>query len=312
MLSLGRRLPARFAVATTCVVALTLCNAASSGTPGGRRVPEVGSAYSPAWSKDGKWIAFAATKSRNASASLFLMRPDGSGLRRLTARGFDAGSPSWSPDGRSIAFDHREGPTSDVYAVDTTGGRPRLVASAAWSPAWGPGGRKVAFAEAAGDYGASIYVISPDATGRRNVADPRRDPEWDETYFDPAWSPDGERLAFGINPAPGEPAAFRYALGAIDSYGGKIKELTGGSIAEPDWSPDGHRIAFSIWVEKASATFIAFLDLRTRRIRYLREGFGPSWSPDGRRLAFARSTRAGKASVYVMNADGSSLRRLTG
>src|SRR6185437_9007133 len=80
--------------------------------------------FRPSWSPDGKWIAF--TSDRNTtrtrwdggwelvqSTALYIIRADGSSLRRLTELGGYAGSPRWSPDGRRIVF-YRSTPR-DVY-----------------------------------------------------------------------------------------------------------------------------------------------------------------------------------------------------
>jgi TolB protein len=74
----------------------------------------------PAWSPDGRWIAFSRIRSvtpdgpaegrarHRAITALYVVRPDGTGLRRLTPWGIDVVSPDWSPDGRWIAFSSME------------------------------------------------------------------------------------------------------------------------------------------------------------------------------------------------------------
>ena len=71
----------------------------------------------PAWSPDGKWIAF--DSDRGGAVSIFRMNADGSGILRLT-NGAD-GSPSWSPDGTRIAFFREAGQGTELFLVDNDG-----------------------------------------------------------------------------------------------------------------------------------------------------------------------------------------------
>jgi Tol biopolymer transport system component len=77
--------------------------------------PDSGSDFRPAWSPDGKWLAFSSDRDTNAghlpgrwerlqSLSIYVIRPDGSGLRRVTRGRGVAGSPRWSPDGKRIYY----------------------------------------------------------------------------------------------------------------------------------------------------------------------------------------------------------------
>jgi Tol biopolymer transport system component len=125
---------------------------------------------SPAWSPDGALIAFARSRG-NGPRRLFVIRPDGRGLKLLT-RSFGE-NPTWSPDSRRVAFDDRHriaviradgrnvrylttGPSDsdpawsadgrtiafsrghDLWLVDATGKSPRLLVRHASQPAWGP------------------------------------------------------------------------------------------------------------------------------------------------------------------------------
>ncbi len=74
-----------------------------------------GGALDPAWSPDGRWIAYAAREGKGVD--VFVMAADGSRRQRLTDDGL-ARSPAWSPDGRSIAYLSAQGGTFDVWVVD--------------------------------------------------------------------------------------------------------------------------------------------------------------------------------------------------
>ena len=94
---------------------------------------------SPAWSPDGRRIAF-------PSSGIRVVNADGSGLRRLTREG--RGTPAWSPDGRRIAFVSRRDGNLEIYVMNADGsGQRRLTRNAVRDsdPVWSPDGRKVAF-----------------------------------------------------------------------------------------------------------------------------------------------------------------------
>lgn len=76
-----------------------------------------GGAMDPAWSPDGRWLAYAARDGRGVD--VYVMRPDGSGATRLTNAGARmARAPEWSPDGRSLAYLSAESGTFEVWVLD--------------------------------------------------------------------------------------------------------------------------------------------------------------------------------------------------
>jgi TolB protein len=89
----------------------------------------------PAWSPDGKLIAF--TSNRDGRQQIYVMNADGSGLRRVSQSTVNDFSPAWSPDGNWIAFaSNREGST-DVYLMDLRGGNvKRLTTGGGDHPMW--------------------------------------------------------------------------------------------------------------------------------------------------------------------------------
>jgi hypothetical protein len=138
------------------------------------------SAEYPAWSPDGKQIAYF----RN-TGGLYLMQADGSGARRV------AGGPgletAWSPDGREIVF--RDPDSQTLKIVSTADGSVRALTGAPHDgaipvePSWSPDGKTIVFG--ADDGG--IYAIAPDGTGLHQVAE--------AGSWHPTWSPDG-RVVF--------------------------------------------------------------------------------------------------------------------
>ena len=146
-----------------------------------------------AWSPDGTKIVFSGDP-WFATAGLFVVNPDGSGLTRLLSADFDEplgnwlGYPTWSPDGKSIAFiranDYMFWP---VYVVNADGSSPRMLeapGASNFEPSWSPDGTMLAV----GDITRVIGTMNADGSGLQLY--PRA------LAFNPDWSPDGRSLIF--------------------------------------------------------------------------------------------------------------------
>jgi dipeptidyl aminopeptidase/acylaminoacyl peptidase len=147
-----------------------------------------------------------------------------------------------------------------------------------------------------------IYAMAEDGTGVRRLTDhPARDE-------DPAWSPDGARLAF-TSGRDGNSEIY-----TMNADGTGLARLTTNSSSDhqPAWSPDGRTIAFVSLRTGALQIFVMNADgsAPARVSSGAAQDYDPAWSPDGQHIAFT-TTRNGKPEVYIMNADGSSPVRLT-
>jgi TolB protein len=184
----------------------------------------------PAWSPDGRWIAFWREGAAVTRFALFLVHPDGRGLRRVSAYASGAGTAQWSPDSRNLLY-AIGGSSCSRIRILPLGRRPHSLpgASCADWPSWSPDGRRVAFVRFTPNHvSTNLYVENVDGSGLHLLA---------ENAGAAVWSPNGKRVAFAYN-FHGD--AFGVATIGIDGRG--RRELTHDqsfSDMPTSWSPDG-------------------------------------------------------------------------
>jgi TolB protein len=110
----------------------------------------VGAAADPAYSPDGRLIAYDYRKPGFSIKEIFVMNADGTGIRRITDLKDVSTYPAWSPDGTTLAFQSSvSGATNDIYTVPAAGGgTPKRVTTSdidAIQPAWTPDGTGITF-----------------------------------------------------------------------------------------------------------------------------------------------------------------------
>ncbi len=165
----------------------------SDGSDPVNLTPDEAKDHSPAWSPDGEWIAFASVRD-SLYWEIYLMRPDGSEVRRLTW--WDDASdlwPSWSPDGTRLVFASKRDGNWEIYIMDRDGANlVRLTDHPAddTNPAWSPDGGRIAFVSTRDGF-PDIYIMPVVGGEAVNITQAPFSSE-----HGPTWSPDGGRIAF--------------------------------------------------------------------------------------------------------------------
>ena len=213
----------------------------------------------PRWSPDGSRIAFTCYQpySGVVSAQICMYSMDlGKVISFPRFRGTSA-APSWSPDGSQLTFSSSMGGNPELWETDANGGHPKRITfidAGTTSPTWNPKtGQTIAFVSDRGGI-PKLYMMNSDGTNITELDLP------DKGYLiDPAWSPNGQLLAFSWRRPSGN-----YDIYIMEPASREIVELTRdmGRNERPSWAPDGRHLVFEstrngdrqIWVMLADGS----------------------------------------------------------
>jgi len=281
-------------------------------------------------------IAF--TSNRSKAVAIFTIKPDGTALTSLSSdnRSIDM-MPAWSPDSTRMSFSSNRSDNFEIWTMDAEGGnRQRLTDRRIWNglPGWSPDGGKIVFVgqvrNAAGLSDMEIFVINADGSDLRQLTDSStfhvetghaetgeaghsHHTGWNSV---PAWSPDGSKILFSSNRDGNPVTPILYTMNPDGSGQQKFGLFTDVDGSDPDWSAANNRIVLArgtaakrdIWVMDGGSPFPL---LTAKKLTdNIDNNHNPKWSPDGRQIAFVSDTH-GSDDVFIMNADGSNVRRLT-
>jgi Tol biopolymer transport system component len=210
-----------------------------------RQVTASGTSGSPAWSPIGNVIGFDRCKNViNGPCGIYSVAPDGSGLQRLSPLGLGDLGPVWSPNGSEIAFASLS--PSGIYVMSADGSDlHRLTKGNDSFPVWSPDGTEIAFTREIPLPGRNerddIYVVRPDGTNLRLLTHSGLDNE------EPAWSPNGQLIAFVGARKSHSALCDNTAIDLITPNGSDRRRITPYAPVynDPTWSPDGTHIAFT-------------------------------------------------------------------
>ncbi|HKV03516.1 MAG TPA: hypothetical protein VJO53_00255 [Candidatus Acidoferrales bacterium] len=231
----------------------------------------------PRWSPDSTRIAFTCYEPYRGitSAQICIYSTASNHLIAFPRYRGTNSSPAWSPDGSQIAFMSSLNGDPEIYVADSGGGRLHRITYAAGvstSPAWNPKtGNQMVFVS---DRGGSpvLYIANADGSNVEKLDLP------DMGYvIDPAWSPNGQLLAFSWRRPNGN-----YDIYAMDIVSRQLVELTKdeGRNERPSWAPDGRHLVFEstrtgtrqIWSMLADGS-------QPRQLTFEAQNESPNWSP---------------------------------
>ena len=202
-------------------------------------------AHSPAWSPDGKWLAFVSDRIGESyekdpikqkslgkgKPQIWLLPTDGGEAQQLTYKEHGVSSPAWSPDSQQLIFTAALGPSNE----ETVDGKPlpkARVIEHLWYRLDGAG--------FINERRTHLFLI--DRTG----GEPRQltDGDWDDS--EACWSPDGTQVAFTSNHSEDRWRVIGDDVYVLTMQTGEQRCLTDSKLGcmSPSWSPDGHSLAF--------------------------------------------------------------------
>jgi dipeptidyl aminopeptidase/acylaminoacyl peptidase len=299
----------------------------TDGVSSVRLTDDPGSESEPAWSPDGKWIAF--TSTRSGSGQIWVISADGGTPRQFTTLSTGASQAVWAPDGSAIAYVSEVFPEYSIkpFAESDTLNKWKLgelehgkvkaqvfthLLYRHWDH-WVDGKRQ------------HIFLQRFPAGTPTDLTPGDRDAVPSSSTFsagiDFAFSPDGKEIAYTATPLPTREEAWRtnHDIYALSLAGGEPRQITLNLAADgyPQYSPDGKYIVYRAQTEpgfEADRWQLMLFDRATGKAQSLTAGFdasvgSPVWSPDSKKIFFTAEEK-GETNIFAVSLQGNDVRKI--
>lgn len=207
-----------------------------------------GAEREPAWSPDGRQLAFNWDEGKDEGVEIFLMQPETRRTLKVTNDSGYKQRPAWSPDGRWIAYARFSEPEnrSTLNLISPLGGPKRVILSALGvdGPAWSPDGKTLIAALNETGTKTALWAIDVESGSKVQLTAPERSGDGDGSAV---VSPNGKLLAFSRRTA--WRTAELYLLDVADGWSEALRKspkklTTLGYVDNVTWTPDGERLVF--------------------------------------------------------------------
>jgi Tol biopolymer transport system component/predicted Ser/Thr protein kinase len=285
--------------------------------------------HSPAWSPDGRFVAFLRVQPSGKDALLLI--PAIGGQERKIAEISGEGRPTWSPDGNWLAISEKDSDSDRfaLYLISVDSGEKRRLTSPPKQffgdsdPAFSEDGRSLAFRRSIDAHSPELndlYVLAF-SDGWKPAGEPIQVTFGNKGVQNPAWIADGREIVYasGSIVSKGLWRVSSFAHGAARGEPQRLPSV-GDDASQPAISGSKHRLVYVHRSSHNSIWRLALPNLEGKRqqppnqaallISSTRDDNSGQISPDGKKIAF-QSTRSGNTEVWVCNTDGSNAVQMT-
>ena len=309
---------AKLLLALSCAAAIGVLLGLLVRPPGEQRLPsyifeplatEAGEESSPAWSPDGRTIAYSGEV--NGIHQLFVKMLHAPSAAQITRMDSDCRWPFWSPDGSRVYYSTQ----GDLWSVSATGGGAQIVMKDARSGGFSPAGDELALV--LGSLGnMSLWIASPPGTAPQRYQHSQF-PGTFANAFPPRYTPDGSKIGIVIfREASGGarmPELWTVPRGAGTPHPTQLSLPTPAQgLEDIGWMPDSRHVVVSGVLFGNSTARLYMADTESGRIWPISAGIenesSPAVSPDGRHVAFV--VGSDDFDVVEIPLDGAGTRRL--